>query len=281
MNETAQMESQDSNYTEVAVGGSVNIPQEQPEQLDSEASSAEGQSEIDISIFMSQEDPTKFDPSKVMGLAKDAERFKKSASYYQSQFMKKNGAAENVNEYSEAFKPDSMYEKALEDESVKEELADMREYFVKEKIGVRDANIITDYLLKKAVQENKIDLRTDEQKAAEQARVTEEHVQLIQPMLSNLNRSKEENDAVLESFLTGKSIFTNNPEMVNFIESIASDSAMGYMFITMLTQAVEHRGVPIVTGNIAGKDEAAFRKEYNSEEDPIRREALAKAFYGE
>lgn len=236
----------------------------------------------DLSSYFKDGEPGVFDAEKVADLARSLENQKKSTSYFQSQFMKKNGVPETVEGYYTHFKPDSMYEKAMEEESVKKSVNDMFTWCKENNVGEREANLFADYVLKNAVSSNIIDMRTEEQIQAEIDRVNAENLEKVQPMLDSLGRDVEENNLVIENFLNSKSVFTNNPEMKDYIREIADKDAMGYMFVTMLTQAVEHRGIPVITGTATiSKDKAALDKEYNQEDDPVKREALMKAFLGD
>ena len=78
----------------------------------------------DLSAYFKDGEAGVFDPEKVAGLAKDLENQKKSTSYFQSQFMKKNGVPETAEGYYTHFKADSTYEEALKDEEVKNSVDD-------------------------------------------------------------------------------------------------------------------------------------------------------------
>lgn len=236
----------------------------------------------DLSAYFKDGEAGVFDAEKIADLARSLENQKKSTSYFQSQFMKKNGVPETVEGYYTHFKPDSMYEKAFNEEGTKESIDTLFKWAKENNIGEREATLFADYALKSAVESNLIDMRTDEQKQAEQEKLYMQEAEKVKPMLENLGRSIDENNKVIENFLNSRSVFTNNPEMVEYIRDIADKDAMGYMFVTMLTQAIEHKGIPVVTGSATGsKDKAAFEKAFQEEPDPVKREALARAFYGE
>ena len=78
----------------------------------------------DLSAYFKDGEAGVFDPEKVAGLAKDLENQKKSTSYFQSQFMKKNGVPETAEGYYTHFKADSTYEEALKDETIKNNVDD-------------------------------------------------------------------------------------------------------------------------------------------------------------
>lgn len=252
---------------------------------DNQVSSNEDQTQDnqpDLSSYFKDGEPGVFDAEKVADLARNLENQKKSTSYFQSQFMKKNGVPETVEGYYTHFKPDSIYEKAMNEESVKTGVNNLFTWCKENNVGEREAQLFADYTLKNAVNSNLIDLRTEEQIQAEQDKLNEEMLEKVQPMLDSLGRDVEENNLVIENFLNSKSVFTNNPEMKEYIRNIADSDAMGYMFVTTLTQAVEHRGIPVITGSATvSKDKAALEKQYNEETDPVKREALMKAFLGD
>lgn len=236
----------------------------------------------DLSAYFKDGEAGVFDAEKVADLARSLENQKKSTSYFQSQFMKKNGVPETVEGYYTHFKPDSMYEKAFQEEETKKSVDELFKWSKDNNIGEREATLFADYVLKSAVQSNLIDTRTEEQIQAEQEKLYQEELVKVQPMLDSLGRSIDENNTVIENFLNSRSVFTNNPEMKEYIKEIADRDAMGYMFVTMLTQAVEHKGIPVVTGSATiSKDRAALDKEFQAESDPVKREALLRAFYGE
>lgn len=236
----------------------------------------------DLSAYFKDGEAGVFDAEKVADLARSLENQKKSTSYFQSQFMKKNGVPETVDGYYAHFKPDSMYEKAFQEEDTKKSVDQIFQWSKDNNIGEREATLFADYVLKSAVQSNLIDTRTEEQIQAEEEKHYQEELVKVQPMLDSLGRSIDENNTVIENFLNSRSVFTNNPEMKEYIKEIADRDAMGYMFVTMLTQAVEHKGIPVVTGSATiSKDRAALDKEFQAESDPVKREALLRAFYGE
>lgn len=231
----------------------------------------------DLSAYFKEGEAGVFDPEKVAGLAKDLENQKKSTSYFQSQFMKKNGVPETAEGYYTHFKADSTYEEALKDETIKNNVDDFFKWCKDNNIGEREALLFIDHNLKGLSQF----MMTEEQEQAEQERIYNEELAKAQPMLDNLGRTLEENNAIIENFLNSPSIFTNNPEMKEWITNLADTDAMGYKFVTLLTQAVEHRGVPVVTGSVEVKDKAALMKEYQNEKDPVLREAMMKKYLGE
>lgn len=231
----------------------------------------------DLSAYFKDGEAGVFDPEKVAGLAKDLENQKKSTSYFQSQFMKKNGVPETAEGYYAHFKADSTYEEALKDEEVKNSVDDFFKWCKDNNIGEREALLFIDHNLKNASQF----FVSEEQQKAEQEKIYNEELEKAKPMLENLGRTLEENNTIIENFLNSPSIFTNNPEMKEWITNLADTDAMGYKFVTLLTQAVEHRGVPVVTGTTEGKDKAALMKDYQNEKNPEAREALMAKYLGE
>lgn len=262
-------------------------------QQDSQVSNENGEVDIqetsttqentpDLSSYFKDGEPGIFDADKVAGLARDLENQKKSTSYFQSQFMKKNGVPNEYKEYYNNFKADSMYEKAMDNEDVKNSVDSLFKWCHENKIGTRESQMFVDYIMKNAVESNIIDMRTDEVIAAEQEKIYQQELEKVQPMLNSLNRTIDENNTVIENFLNSRSVFTNNPEIKDYIKELADKDSKGYMLVTLMTQAFEHSGVPVVTGtSIGSKDKVALMNEYNAESDPVKREALMRAFYGE
>lgn len=222
-----------------------------------------------------------FDENKIVGLMNDLANQKKSTSYYQSLYMKKNEVPETADGYAKNFKPDSMYEKAMEQENVKNMVKAIREWGIENQIGERSLNKFLDYTLRSAVEKNILDMRSEEQIKEEAAKAEAEELKKLQPMLERINKSKEENDAILEHFLNSPNVFTNDPEMKKYITELADSSAMGYKLLTMLTHTIEHRGIPVVSGTVAGKDKAALMAEIQKIDDPNLRHQKMKEFYGE
>jgi antitoxin component of RelBE/YafQ-DinJ toxin-antitoxin module len=69
--------------------------------------------------------------------------------------------------------------------------------------------------------------------------------------------------------------------MKDFIEDVAANSAKGYMLVTMLTQAIEHQSIPVVTGTIQSKDYAALMEELKKEPNADIRNAKMEEYFGE
>ena len=263
--ETTQQETQQSNAT----NGGVSIPET-------------NENMPDLSAYFKDGEAGVFDPDKVAGLARDLENQKKSTSYFQSQFMKKNGVPEKYEDYFTNFKPDSIYESVFNDENLKEVENNIFKWCHENKIGSRESQLFMDYILKSAVESNIIDTRSEKEIALAQQLKAEEEAEKVQPMLNSLGRSLEENNEIIENFLNSRSVFTNNPEMREYLQELADSDAKGYMLVTLMTQAFEHSGVPVVTGDSAiSKDRVALTNEYNNESDPLKREALMRAYLGE
>lgn len=242
-------------------------------------------STADLSAYFKDGETGVFDPEKVAGLARDLENQKKSTSYFQSQFMKKNGVPETAEGYYTNFKADSMYEAALQDEQLKGNIDGFFKWCKENNIGEREAHLFADFSLKGAVSGNLIDMRSQEQIDKESAeakqKLFDEEFEKVKPMLDSMGRSLDENNEIIENFLSSRSIFTNDPEMKKYLTELADMDAKGYQLVTLLTQAVEHRGIPVVTGTVESKDRAALMKEYQEESDPVRRENIMKAYLGE
>ena len=77
------------------------------------------QSGIDLSALFKENEPGVYDDDKIAKLAKDYENSKKSAQYFQSQYMKKEGVPDDISLYFKDFTPDSSYAHAMEKDEVK------------------------------------------------------------------------------------------------------------------------------------------------------------------
>lgn len=234
----------------------------------------------DLSALFKDGEPGVFDTDKVAKLAKDFENSKKSASYFQSQYMKKEGIPESIDGYFKDFRPDSSYEKFMEKDNVKKSKEDLIKFAFDNQISPKAAEKFFDYSMKNLVNSGAFVEKTEEEIKAEQEKANQEAMKEVQPMLDSLNRTKEVNDQYIEKFINSPNIFTSNPKMKDFLEEIANYGAEGYMLITLMEQAYNNQGVPVITGTVATKDKAAFEKAYNEEKDPVVREQLAKEFYG-
>lgn len=241
-------------------------------------------SNVDLSAYFKDGEAGVFDEVKIEKLAKDYENQKKSTSYFQSMYMKKNPVPENAEGYAKSFKADSMYESKLADENVQNRIKEIRDFAFNNKIGEREANIFTDYILKDDVKRNIIDTRTEEQLKIEQQKLFEEASKEVQPMLDSLGRSLEENNKYLDRFFNSPSIFTNSPKMIETMKTIADSSADGYKLITLLANSIDHQDIPvtgIVTSTVSQKDKSALMRELQNIDDPDLREAKMREYFGE
>lgn len=236
---------------------------------------------VDLSAYFKDDEPGVFDGDKVAKLAKDYENSRKSASYFQSQYMKKEGIPETIDGYFKDFRPDSSYEKFMDNDNVKKSKEDLIKFAFDNQISPRAVEKFFDYSMKNLAKEGVFQTKTEEELQAEQEKANAEALKEVQPMLDSLNRTKEVNDQYITKFLDSPSVFNSNPKMRDYLEQIANDGAAGYMLITLMEQAFNNQGVPVITGSIATKDKAAFEKAYNAETDPVAREKLLKEFYGE
>ena len=246
------------------------------------------ESNIDLSAYFVADNPGTFDMGKITELVKDRDNKDQSARYFQSQFMKKSGASEDINDYLKDFKPDSSYESVWNGDKEKDELTkamhndfdEFKKFAHENKLSTRDAQIVFDYYMRMNAKEGLFDRLTPEQQQisiAENNRLIEEYNKTL---LQSLNRSKSDNDNSLQSFINSQNIISSNPEMKKYLEKIVSDSPEGYMFATILSQAIDHQGVPVVSGTVQGKDESALMKALEAEKNPDLRDKMMREFYG-
>ena len=230
---------------------------------------------FDMSTLFKDNEPGVFDDEKVAKLAKDYENSKKSAQYFQSQYMKKEGVPDDISFYFKDFTPDSSYANAMEKEEVKKAKEDITKFAHENMISPRIAEKFFDYSMKNLAKAGAFTEKTEEQIAAEQKAANEEALKVVQPMLDGLNRTYEQNNEYIEKFLDSNNILTSNPQIKEYLTKIADDGADGYMLVTLLEQAINHQGVPV-----EAKDQVAFEKALAAEQNPEAREKLMRDFYG-
>ena len=238
------------------------------------------QSGFDISTLFKDGEPGVYDSDKVAKLAKDYENSKKSAQYFQSQYMKKEGVPDDISLYFKNFTPDSSYEKAMDKEEVKKAKEDITKFAHENMISPRIAEKFFDYSMKNLAKQGYFTEKTEEQIQAEQKVANEEAMKVVQPMLDGLNRTLDQNNEYIQKFLDSTNMLTSNPQIKEYLQKIADDGAEGYMLVTLLEQAINHQGVPVVTGTVETKDPVAFEKALAAEQNPEAREKLMRDFYG-
>lgn len=235
---------------------------------------------VDLSAYMGDDGHT-LDFNKVAELYKNAEKYKTSAAFFQTKYQQKNGVPDDVNEYMNTFKPDSSYEKFMEDPDVKQSFNEFFAFAKDHGIGKEQAQAVMDWYMKGLVGEDGIlDNRSDAEKEADFAKAKAEFSEAIKPLLDSTNRTQAEQNAIIENFLNAENMFTSNPEMKNFILQMAQNNPMGYMFVSMVAEMIDGSNVPVVSGTISTKDLNAMRAELAKESDPVRREEMMKQFFG-
>ena len=78
--------------------------------------------DIDLSSYFVSDNPGTFDTAKIADLVKDRDAKDKSSRYFQSQFMAKTGASDNIEDYFKDFKPDSSYADVWNGDKEKDEI---------------------------------------------------------------------------------------------------------------------------------------------------------------
>lgn len=253
-------------------------PQNQQAQITTQSQN----SDTDLSSLFKDGEPGTYDSDKIVKLMRDFENSKKSASYFQSQYMKKEGIPESIDGYFKDFRADSSYANGMEKDDVKNAKESLAKFAFENNISPRNAELFFDYTMKNLAKAGYFTEKTEEQIAEEQRKADEEAMKEVAPMLESLNRSKEDNDKYIEKFLNSESNpFTNDPKMKEYLENIADDGAMGYKIITMMEQVFNHSGVPVISGTVEGKDKAAFEAALAKETNPEIREKMMKEYYGE
>lgn len=234
---------------------------------------------VDLSAYMGDDGHT-LDFNKVAELYKNAEKYKTSAAFFQTKYQQKNGVPDDVNEYMNTFKPDSSYEKFMENQDIKDSFNEFFAFAKEQGIGKDHAHAIMDWYMKDLVGENGIlDNRSDAEKEADLAKAKAEFSEAIKPLLQSTNRTQAEQNTIIENFLKSENIFTSNPKMKEYMLGLTNDP-MGYMFVSMVTEMIDGSNVPVVSGTVSTKDLNAMRAELAKETDPVRREEMMKQFFG-
>jgi len=235
---------------------------------------------VDLSAYMGEDGHT-LDFNKVVELYNSAEKAKKTAAFFQTKYQQKNGVPDDVNEYMNTFKPDSSYEKFMEDENIQNAFKEYFQFAKEHGIGKEAAQATMDWFMKDLVGKDGIlDNRSDAEKAADLEKAKAEFSEAIKPLLQSTNRTQEEQNHIIENFLKSENIFTSNPEMKNYILQMTQNDPMGYMFVSMVTEMIDGSNVPVVSGTISTKDLNAMRAELAKEQDPVRREQMMQQFFG-
>ena len=234
---------------------------------------------VDLSAYMGDDGHT-LDFNKVAELYKNAEKYKTSAAFFQTKYQQKNGVPDDVNEYMNTFKPDSSYEKFMNDQNIKDSFNEFFAFAKEHAIGKEQAHAVMDWFMKDLVGKDGIlDNRSDAEKAADLEKAKAEFSEAIKPLLQSTNRTQEEQNHIIENFLKSENIFTSNPNMKEYMLGLTNDP-MGYMFVSMVTEMIDGSNVPVVSGTISTKDLNAMRAELAKEADPVRREEMMKQFFG-
>ena len=237
--------------------------------------------EVDLSSFFKDGEAGKFDPEKITRVVKDLENEKKSKSYYQSLYMKKNEVPEKTEDYLKNFKPDSKYAEYIETEEGKENVNKILGDFHKMGVSERDAVNVLDYFLKVSADAGDFLSEAEaEKKEAERIASIEKEVA---PFCKQFGRSVEQNNEALNNFLSSKNIFTNDKEIAAEIAKMALSGEKGYKAATFIMESHAHRGVPNVSGYATGGvlDRETYLRKLASAKSSAEKEAIQRDFYGE
>ncbi|MBR0213012.1 MAG: hypothetical protein IKV10_02670 [Alphaproteobacteria bacterium] len=235
---------------------------------------------IDLSLYFKDGEPGVFDGDKIAALVKERDNKAKSASYFQSEFMKKNEVPSSIEGYAEHFKADSVYEKFMENETVQNTLKEIREWGLKNNISPTAVNSFCDMTLKKMVADGSLDSRTPEQIQEESAKATAAEQEKLKPFLDSVHRSFDDQTKLITKFFDTPSVFTNDPEVKELLQSACNESAVAYKAISYLIDAIEFGGYKALPtqGESLGMGAAEFWNKYNAETDPVKREAMLAEF---
>lgn len=231
---------------------------------------------VDLSQLFKDGEPGVYDPDKLTALMKDRDNKAKSASYFQSQFMQKNEVPETIDGYAEHFKADSIYEKFMDNPEVQARIKQLREFGLQQKISPRALNAFIDFDLKEMVENGYLDNRTPEEIKEAEAKATAEEAKKLEPFLATTGRTFEQQTELINKFFETPSVFTNDPEIKEFFQKAATESAVAYKAISYLIDAIEFGGYKALPtqGDSLGVGQAEFWNKYNAETDPVKRDAM-------
>lgn len=207
-----------------------------------------------------------------------------SRNFYHGKYSQLVGGEipKTVDEYGVGFKADSSFEKFMDTDKAKEDLQSLKEFCLQNKLPNATYNLLAEKYFKDNIASGVFDTRSEvEIKAAEQEEIKKQE-QEVQPMLSSLGRTLEENSAALDAFFNSNNVFTNNSEMKDWIvKNVAENGSMGYMVATLMQQVTEHSGIPSVKTASASSmvDRAALDEALQNESDPNRREAMLREWH--
>ena len=237
---------------------------------------------IDLAPFYEDGKAGVFSEAKIADLVKKYNGASKSARDFQSMYMKQQGASDDINAYFKDFVPDSSYADAMQDEGIKEQLDKFKKFAHENKIGTRAAEAIWNYQMTNLAKSGALYKPTEEELQQRAAAENTEVNEYNEILFKGLNRTREQNDAALKAFADSPNILTNDPAMKTVYEKLSKGEQIsrkeGYKFATLIAAAIEHQGVPVVSGTIESADKAAFWKEYNSEKNPQTRQAIMDKF---
>lgn len=239
-----------------------------------------GAATIDLSVYFKDGEPGVYDPEKITALVKERDNKAKSASYFQSQFMQKNEVPQSIDGYAEHFKPDSTYEKFMENDVVKSKIKEIREWGLKNNIGPNAVNSFCDMVLRGMVADGTLDSRTPEQIQEEVQKATVAAQEELKPFLDSVHRSFEDQTNLINKFFDTPSVFTNDPEVKALLQQAANESPVAYKAISYLIDAIEFGGYKALPtqGESLGMGAAEFWAKYNAEQDPVKRDAMLSEF---
>lgn len=207
-----------------------------------------------------------------------------SRNFYHGKYSQLVGGEipKTVDEYGVGFKADSSFEKFMDTDKAKEDLQALKEFCLQNKLPNSTYNLFAEKYFKDNIASGVFDTRSEiEIKAMEQEELKKQ-AEEVQPMLTSLGRSLEENSAALDAFFNSNNVFTNNSEMKDWIvKNVAENGSMGYMVATLMQQVTEHSGIPSVKTASATSmvDRAALEDALQNESDPNRREAMIREWH--
>lgn len=212
-------------------------------------------------------------------LVKARDTAQTSAKYFQSEAsrLKTDVPPEEGKDYVFKSPNEAKYTRFAETEDYKNAIKDLNAWAKESGIGARTFNKVADKYLSDMYEAGSFgDTRTAEEIEAANLLAKQEALKEVQPMLTALGRSYEEQVAYLDQFMESSSVFSSNPEVKDYLYKIGADGATGFRVLSLIAESVAHRGIPslsIPTASVS-VDKAAFDEAYARESSPDKRAAM-------
>lgn len=247
---------------------------------------------FDLSQFWKEGETGVYDDAKISQVFSKMEHDKKtaetSAKYFQSQYSKAMNMkpVEKIEDYDANFVPDSRYKDHIDD-TVKEKISEFNKMCFDNKIGIREANIFRDFYLNKAIDDGLFDVRTEEQKQADDARNYGEVLKACEPYFTSREISAKENDEGIIYAIEHSPVFKENgvkSAMIRLtdttgksVEQAANDLKLASEFVRIL-HSHSIQDTSVITGTPSTGDRNALLKALAESTDPAEHAELLRKY---